>query len=207
MDPVEQVYNRTARRYDVASRVPLLVGFRTDHYRRRAIASLGIQLGETVVLIGCGTGTDIGRVQRRLQGSGRILCVDLSAGMLDVARRKVAKRGWQNVEFWHGDAAEYPWPKQVDHVAANFTLKFQPRHGEVIAAAHGALRRGGRFVLTDFDLPAWLVPLALRLLPDFGHTEETLGRNPREALEKTFGPLAIKSYWFRQAYVAWAEKP
>lgn len=197
---IQDAYDRIAHVYDRDSRIPNLVGFRDRHYHRVAVDMLQAGAGDVVVVIGCGTGIDFERIEAAIGPTGTIHGVDLSERMLDQARIKAKKNGWDNIQFWHGDAADYPWPREVDHVLASFTLKFQPDHSDVIHAAHRHMRPGGRFAMADFHLHKGLRPFGRLLLRRFGHTDESLDRRPEAVLRQLFDDVVERRFWFGGAY-------
>ena len=79
-DTVEQMFDEIAPRYDLLNR---LLTFRLDTlWRRRAVAALGLQPGETVIDLACGTGD----LCNELEAAGLFAVgVDFSAGMLQAA--------------------------------------------------------------------------------------------------------------------------
>jgi len=93
-------YDRLARIYD-----PLTdLAFR--YRRHQAIRRLEVTEGLTVLDVACGTGLNFAAMEKRLGAAGTLIGVDYSEAMLDRARRKIAKRGWQNVHLVHADAAK-----------------------------------------------------------------------------------------------------
>src|SRR5512144_3307477 len=62
-----------------------------------AFASL--RPGETVVDLGCGGGLDVFLAAARVGPTGRAVGIDMTAEMIDRARRNAAKHGAANVEF------------------------------------------------------------------------------------------------------------
>jgi S-adenosylmethionine-diacylgycerolhomoserine-N-methlytransferase len=58
---------------------------------------LGPLAGATVVDAGCGTGLNLAGLQQIVGPTGRIVGVDASASMLDTARRRIRRTGWNNV--------------------------------------------------------------------------------------------------------------
>lgn len=60
--------------------------------------------GQQVLDIGCGTGLNFSLLQQKITSAGRIVAIDRSAEMLRQARRRAARRGWQNVTFIQADA-------------------------------------------------------------------------------------------------------
>src|SRR5262249_28669135 len=86
-------YDRLARIYD-----PLTdLAFR--YRRNQAIQRLEVTEGLTVLEVACGTGLNFAAMEKRLGAAGTLIGVDYSEGMLERARRKIAKRGWQNVHL------------------------------------------------------------------------------------------------------------
>jgi SAM-dependent methyltransferase len=68
----------------------------------------GIAPGEGVLDIGCGTGGTTRAAAGRAPG-GAAVGIDLSAVMLDVARREADQAGLTSVRFVHGDAQVHPF--------------------------------------------------------------------------------------------------
>src|SRR6266536_1327597 len=62
-----------------------------------AFASL--KPGETVVDLGCGGGLDVFLAAQRVGPRGKAVGIDMTAEMIDRARRNAAKQGVTNVEF------------------------------------------------------------------------------------------------------------
>jgi ubiquinone/menaquinone biosynthesis C-methylase UbiE len=83
-----------ARRYD---RIAGLIGlidwlfFVPPYFRRRAAQRLGLNPGDRVLEIGCGTGRNLPYLREAVGPEGRIYGVDLSAGMLAKARALCAR--------------------------------------------------------------------------------------------------------------------
>ncbi len=96
---------------------------------------------ETVLDIGCGAGAYLQPVCDRLTGTGRLLCGDLSLGMLrDVASHPLLSQ----VALLNADAAHLPLPDQsCDVVLANHMLYHVPETEQAVSEAHRVLRPGG----------------------------------------------------------------
>jgi SAM-dependent methyltransferase len=77
-------------------------------YHRRFMDAAGIQTGDTVLDIGCGTGETTRDAATR-SGSGSALGVDLSSRMIELARRLAAAAGISNAHFAQGDAQVHPF--------------------------------------------------------------------------------------------------
>lgn len=94
--------------YDVAS--ISYDDYFTEHMGKHSMGMLDhviITPGDTVVELACGTGHLTAEIARRLEGSGTLKVVDISAGMLEVARRKVRPSAALHLQFSQGDMAQF----------------------------------------------------------------------------------------------------
>jgi demethylmenaquinone methyltransferase/2-methoxy-6-polyprenyl-1,4-benzoquinol methylase len=203
---VNEVYRRRARFYDWSANAYYLIGFREWAYRRRAVEALQLRPGATVVEIGCGTGLDFALLEQRIGRTGRLIGVDLSAEMLDQARRRVTARGWDNVQLIHARAADFDFPAGVDAVFSAFALTLEPLFEEVIARAAAAIAPAGRFVLLDLRLPEnWLRhlgPPLVSLVRPFAVSLEVAKRQPWKALQRHFPRYSYWEGYFGVVYIA-----
>ena len=89
------------------------------------LESLACQEGETILELGFGTGRSLVSMAKRVSASGRIFGIDLSEGMLEIARRRVAGAGSSaRVALQCGDARQLPFGKGCfDAVFMSFTLE------------------------------------------------------------------------------------
>src|SRR5215217_5933524 len=113
--------------------------------RRRVIDRLGLQPGDHVLDMGCGTGASFAALREAVGPSGRVTGVELSEDMTAVARRHIADQGWDNVEVVVGDATVAPLPTGVDGVLF-FLVHDLTRLPAVVERAVGAGRSGARVV-------------------------------------------------------------
>ena len=80
--------------------------------------------------LGCGTGISFERLHRDVGPQGRIIGVEFSPEMLELARRRVERNGWSNVTLIEGDAKTVDIPGPLDAALAFFVpeiLNFAPR--------------------------------------------------------------------------------
>jgi SAM-dependent methyltransferase len=116
-------------------------------YHERLLATAAITRSERVLDIGCGTGQTT-RDAARAASQGSALGVDLSARMLDHARRRAAAEGVTNASFQQVDAQVHPFPPEHFDVAISRTGAMF--FGDLTAAFTNiarALVPGGRLVL------------------------------------------------------------
>lgn len=128
-------------------------------YRDRFLAAAAIDETATVLDVGCGSGrTTLDAAHRAAAGS--VLGVDLSAQMLELARRRADDEHVTNVTFVQADAQIHPFPAAAfDVVVSRHGVMF---FGDPVAAFTNlarALRPGGRIVVLTwqpFERNAWL---------------------------------------------------
>jgi SAM-dependent methyltransferase len=73
-----------------------------DAQRLRAVAALALRPGDVVLDAGCGSGFSFAPVQAAIGPRGRLLAFDASPELLAIARTRVARAGWGNVELREG---------------------------------------------------------------------------------------------------------
>ena len=106
------------------------------------LAEFPLALRETVVDVGCGTGNLVQALLAHLGPEGHVLAVDISPGMLAVARRKIQD---PRVTWYQGDTGCLPTAgASCDRV---FCLSVWPHLADartVLHEFHRVLRPGGR---------------------------------------------------------------
>jgi SAM-dependent methyltransferase len=116
-------------------------------YREPMLAAAAITDGERVLDIGCGNGQS-SRDAARATPTGSVLGADLSAAMLEQARRQADVEGVANVEFVQADAQVHPFPTaSFDLAISRFGSMFFADKPAAFANVGRALRPGGRLLL------------------------------------------------------------
>ena len=106
--------------------------------------------GEVVLDLGSGAGADVLISARRVAPGGRAIGLDMTAEMLDLARRNAVVAGVDNVEFLKGYLEDIPLPAQsVDVVISNCVINLAADKNVVLAEAARVLRAGGRLAFSD----------------------------------------------------------
>lgn len=129
-------------------------GFRERllHGRDEAVAALDLRPGQVLVELGAGTGRNLERAGAAVPGLAAVHLVDLCPSLLAVARRRIAGRGWDNVEAVAADATAWRPPRQADAVLCAYSLTMMPDWRAVLENAIAMLRPGGRLAVVDFTV-------------------------------------------------------
>lgn len=152
--------------------------------RREAIASmagpvrewlvdaLAAQPGETLLELSAGPGEVGFEAAPRLGVRGRLICSDFSPEMVEVARRRGAQLGLENVDYRVIDAERIDLDSDsVDAVLCRFGYMLMADPAAALAETRRVLRPGGRAALAVWGVPernAWF-SVAAALLRERGH--------------------------------------
>jgi demethylmenaquinone methyltransferase/2-methoxy-6-polyprenyl-1,4-benzoquinol methylase len=176
-DKVRRMFAAIAGKYDLNNRLHSLG--RDQAWRRFAVKAAAVQPGDTVADIACGTG-DLTELFARTPAS-RVIGIDFTPEMLDVARRKLTTRApdlQRKVEYRQGDAQSLDLPNaSVDVVSIAFGIRNVADPRRAIREFARILRPGGRVVILEFDTPrfppfrwlnsfycGWLMPRTATLI-------------------------------------------
>ncbi len=129
---------------------------RESTYREKALDLARLKSGESVLDIGCGTGTLAIAAKRRVGSAGSVNGVDASPEMLARAARKANKAGTE-VAFKNGVVEALPFPDgQFDAVLSTVMLHHLGHKARQQCAreVRRVLKPGGRVLAVDFARPA-----------------------------------------------------
>jgi len=112
---------------------------------------LRLRHGARILDLGCGLGDDTFQVAQRVGANGRVTGVDVSASMIDEARRRAAGRGLP-VDFEVGDSQALRFDTGTfDGVRVERMLMHVPDADRAVAEMIRVLAPGGRISVFDFD--------------------------------------------------------
>jgi len=146
---VQAMFGAIANSYDLNNRLHSL--WRDQAWRRAAVAATKPRPTDTVLDVACGTG-DLSLAFAH-RGVARVISVDFTAPMLDLARRKHPASG-PMPQYIAGDALALPIADSaVDIVSIAFGIRNVTDPGAAIREFYRVLRPGGRAVILEFSLP------------------------------------------------------
>jgi ubiquinone/menaquinone biosynthesis C-methylase UbiE len=165
-------YNRIAPLFSLGS--ALIFPHRAHLIAREVLPRLGLQGGETVLDVGCGTGHNFLYLLNAIGPRGRLIGVDLAEGMLIRARRRIESHGWKNVQLVLGNAGDLGFlrPHSIDVVFCSLSLSLLPDRTQALDTMADVLTRHGRVAVIEWKpFSGWwrlanpLVYLSMSALP------------------------------------------
>ena len=112
----------------------------------RLVELAGVRAGNRVLDIATGSGEPALTAARVVGQSGRVVAVDMSPGMLAIARERIDAAGLTNVDLVESDAESLRLdPHSFDAALCRWGLMFMPDLDGVMRAMHRALKPGARF--------------------------------------------------------------
>jgi ubiquinone/menaquinone biosynthesis C-methylase UbiE len=135
---------------------------REMRWRRAMLALLAPRPGETIIDVGCGTGSFVVML-KAAHPATIVVGVDPDHQALAIAKAKAQNAG---VEIaWHQGFARDLDAGQADAVVTSLMFHQVPLAEKCagLAAMHGALRPGGRLLIADYARQAGLMRLLFRL--------------------------------------------
>jgi demethylmenaquinone methyltransferase/2-methoxy-6-polyprenyl-1,4-benzoquinol methylase/phosphoethanolamine N-methyltransferase len=148
---------RWANHYDLF--VKLVSLGRENTLRRQTIQEAAIARGETVLDVGCGTGTLTLMAKAETGNSGVVFGIDASPEMVAVARQKAAQQG-QDVDFQTALIEKLPFSDGTfDAVLSSMMFHHLPDDLKVrgLKEIYRVLQPGGRLVVVDMKRPTTLI--------------------------------------------------
>ncbi|GJM20026.1 MAG: demethylmenaquinone methyltransferase [Phycisphaeraceae bacterium] len=149
---VRAMFGSIAGRYDLNNRVHSM--WRDQAWRRHAVRAAGVQPGERVLDVACGTG-DLTLAFAARSPAAEVVGVDFTPEMLELARPKAARaNAGDRVRFAHGDAMALDFEDQsFDVLSIAFGIRNVQDPAKALAEFLRVLRPGGRLVILEFDTP------------------------------------------------------
>ena len=141
------MFDRIARRYDLVNTV--LSGGTDRGWRRRAARATGLAAGGSALDVACGSGKLTAEMNRLAGPKGKVVGLDFSPQMLEVARRDQP-----GIEFLEGDALALPFGDgSFDASTIAFGLRNLADPVRGLREMQRVVKAGGRSVVLEFVRP------------------------------------------------------
>ena len=147
---VRRLFATIADRYDL---ITVLLSYGRDRrWKERVVALTGATRGMRALDLACGTGDITYALASR---GARVLGLDITPRMLQLARRKRDARLDRQPRFLAGDMMALPIASgSIDVVTAGYGIRNVPAIEPALAEIARVLKPGGLFVSLDFDRPS-----------------------------------------------------
>jgi demethylmenaquinone methyltransferase / 2-methoxy-6-polyprenyl-1,4-benzoquinol methylase len=145
------MFDRIAGRYDAMN--SLMSAGLHHRWRARTVDIAGVGPGAAALDVCCGTGDLALELRRRVGPGGRVVGLDFSAPMLELAERKAAACGAE-VEWVQGNALELPFPDATfDTATVGFGVRNVADLGRSIAEMARVVRPAGTVAILEITTP------------------------------------------------------
>ena len=147
---VNQMFATIAPRYDL---VTTLLSYGQDRrWKRKLVELADIQPQHQVLDLACGTGDITFLLASRLDSRGKVIGVDITPGMVEVARCKGLHE--PRVHFEIGDICQLDYPDaSFDRITVGYGVRNVPDIPQLMNEVFRLLRPGGHFLSLDFGKP------------------------------------------------------
>ena len=132
------------------------------------------QSGEHVIDIGCGSGTTVIELAKRVGRQGRVLGVDISQQSVEKARQRIREADLPQAEVELADVSTFDFPNSFDLAFSRFGVMFFVDPTATFARLRQSMNNDGRLALAVFRTPK----------------ENPWGTGPVAAVKRLLPPIA-----------------
>ena len=123
----------------------------TEEQPERVLDAMGLEPGDVVADVGCGSGYYARRIARRVQPGGTVYCEDIQPEMLDIMRERAAAEGVSGIEAILGAPDDPRLPAgAVDWIIITDVYHEMSEPEAMLAGIRRALAPGGRVALLEY---------------------------------------------------------
>ncbi|EGL82857.1 Ubiquinone/menaquinone biosynthesis methyltransferase ubiE [Caldalkalibacillus thermarum TA2.A1] len=151
---VHQVFESIADKYDMMN---TLLSFRRHKaWRKFAMKKLNVQPGQSAIDVCCGTGDWAIALAEKTGREGRVVGLDFSKNMLEIAEQKKSEKQYDHLELVHGNAMSLPYEDHTfDYATIGFALRNVPDIHQVLTEMTRVVKPGGVVASLELSKPVW----------------------------------------------------
>lgn len=149
---VTEIFDDIAPKYDFLNRF-LSLGI-DQGWRKKAIKRLRSISPKTILDVATGTG-DFAIMTYKLLKPEKITGVDISKGMLEIGKEKIARESLTSfINLMEGDSENLPFDNNsFDAITVSFGVRNFQNLEQGIAEMHRVLKPGGKLIVLEFSRP------------------------------------------------------
>ena len=157
---VQQMFDNIAHKYDFLNRF-LSLGI-DKGWRKKAIRILAEHKPKKILDVATGTG-DFAIATLKINPE-EVIGVDISEGMLEVGKKKIADRGIKNIRLQYGDSEDLQFEDaSFDAVIVAFGVRNFENLNKGLLEINRVLRPGGIAMILEFSKPKGLFGLLFNI--------------------------------------------
>ncbi len=164
-EKIKNMFSDISRKYDLINDL-LSFGIHRK-WRKKTVRMAEVKEGMKILDIACGTG-DLAFEFRKAAGSaGKVIGVDFSEGMLELARLK-AKQKNIDIEFINADALNLPFENNVfDRASIAFGIRNVDDKITCLKEMTRVVIPGGKVVVLEFGTPTGIIKYFYKIYSKF----------------------------------------
>ncbi|MFQ5344221.1 MAG: class I SAM-dependent methyltransferase, partial [Anaerolineae bacterium] len=166
--------------------------------------ALNLQPGQSVLDVACGTGSNFPLILEQIGPTGTLVGADYTPAMLDQARTRIQRRGWQNVQLVRTDAARLELDRQFDAALCTLAISVIPDYQNALQRMVEHVRTDGRVVIADGKHSSRWYARSFNFVADllgWGAAGD-ISRRPWEDLSKVVDDYVYREWFMGFFYVA-----
>jgi len=154
--PLYKIFSDIPNSYDSLNRL-LTLGF-DQMWRKKAAKICLYNTPERVLDLCCGTGDLAFKLKKYASSDTKLSGLDYSESMLNNAKKKASIKNITNIEFFHADVSDMPFPNEFfDTIGISFAFRNltyrNPHRGQFLEEIFRVLKSNGQFVIIETSQP------------------------------------------------------
>lgn len=143
----------------VGQEVERYSGMKYDEFRKRLMKAIGAKKGD--IALDIGTGTALVAIEIAKRTGGKVVAIDLTPEMLEVAKSNIQKAGLSGkIELKCCSAEKLPFADASFDLVTSALAIHHMQAPQVLSEMVRVLKKGGRLVIADLGAnPFWRTPL------------------------------------------------
>ena len=149
---VHHVFEKISDKYDSMNSI---ISFKRHiAWRKDVMKRMNVKKASVTLDVCTGTGDWAIAMANAVGQNGKVIGLDFSKNMLQVAEEKKEQNELEHLEFIHGNAMDLPFPDEsFDYVTIGFGLRNVPDYDQVLREMYRVVKPGGKVVCLETSQP------------------------------------------------------